>query len=167
LTRGGDGVHVDVHCRRLFPTATTPVHGRCRKTYFDTLGESETRIVKGGFIRPIHRHTSAGSRRRGMMRTGKSVRATLSASPDMQRRQPTPETRLLIAILEEAINCFQKNYLAEHDSGQRLFREADEWLMGNRGDWAFSFESICDAIGLNPSYVRYGLRQWQARQPRG
>ena len=101
------------------------------------------------------------------MRTGKSVRATMAASPgvfDTLRRQPTPETRLLIAILEEAINCFQRYYLAEHDSGQRLFREADEWLMSDHRDWAFSFESICDAIGLDPSYVRHGLRKWQAGQ---
>lgn len=103
------------------------------------------------------------------MRTGRPVRATIVASPEVfstLRRQPTPETRLLIAILEEAINCFQRYYFAEHDSGQRLFREADEWLMSNQRDWAFSFESICDAIGLDPSYVRYGLRQWQARQLR-
>lgn len=85
---------------------------------------------------------------------------------DTLRRQPTPETRLMIAILEEAINCFQKYCLAEHDSGQRLFREADEWLMRNQIDWAFSFESICDTLGLDPSYVRYGLRQWQSRHLR-
>jgi hypothetical protein len=103
------------------------------------------------------------------MRTGRSVRATVAASPEVfsrLRRQPTPETRLLIAIVEEAINCFQRYCFAEHDLGQRLFREADEWLMSNHRDWAFSFESICDAIGLEPSYVRYGLRQWRARQLR-
>ena len=103
------------------------------------------------------------------MRTGRSVHAAMAASPevfDVLRGQPTPETRLLIAILEEAINCFQRYYFAQHDSGQRLFREADEWLMSNHKDWAFSFESICDALGLDPSYVRSGLRRWQARQLR-
>ena len=28
------------------------------------------------------------------------------------------------------------------------------------GDWVFSFENICEALGFNPAYVRKGLLRW-------
>jgi len=79
--------------------------------------------------------------------------------PDSQYQQ-APEIRLMIRILEDAIFCFQRYRNAKDGPTRRSFREAHDWLMSDDKDWAFSFPSICEVLGLNPSYVRRGLQQW-------
>ena len=71
-----------------------------------------------------------------------------------------PEKRLMLAILEDAIHCFQDNLFARNVRGRRLFEEAEEWIVEADGDWVFSFENICEALGFNPAYVRQGLLRW-------
>jgi hypothetical protein len=78
------------------------------------------------------------------------------------------EWLLIIAVLEDAIFCFQKYLCARDPHGQRLFREAWDWIMipqprpiPKKEDAAgFSFEYICDVLGLEPDYLRRGLRNW-------
>lgn len=68
-----------------------------------------------------------------------------------------PEKRLMLAILEDAIDCFQDNVLAQGGRKKKLFREAEEWILAENNDWLFSFENICEILGFNPRYVRQGL----------
>jgi hypothetical protein len=68
-----------------------------------------------------------------------------------------PEKRLMFAILEDAIDCFQNNLLRPSLKSRRLFQEAEKWIVEVDGDWIFSFENVCEALGLNPAYVRQGL----------
>lgn len=71
------------------------------------------------------------------------------------------EKKLMLAVLEDAVLCFQ-NYLFARDSrGKRIFHEAEEWILETDSDWIFSFESICEVLGLNPQYVRHGLLRWK------
>lgn len=74
------------------------------------------------------------------------------------------ERRLLVAILEDAIHCFQKYAFAADPRSQRLFREAEEWFMQRDSGAAFTFEYICETRGLDPESVRSGLRRWRERQ---
>ena len=70
------------------------------------------------------------------------------------------ERNLIIAVLEDAITCFQKNLFARDTRGRRLFREAEQWMMtGDRG-LPYSFENICEFLWLNPEYLRDRLRTW-------
>ncbi len=72
-----------------------------------------------------------------------------------------PEKKFMFAILEDAVACFQK-YIFVHDArGKTIFAEAEQWIMEENGDWLFSFETVCDALGFNPSYVRQGLLRWK------
>ena len=71
-----------------------------------------------------------------------------------------PETRLIFAILEDAIHCFQNNLFAQSAKNKRLFREAEEWIVEVGSDWVFSFENICATLGLDAAYVRQGLLRW-------
>ena len=71
-----------------------------------------------------------------------------------------PEKRLMLAILEDAVDCFQNNVLARSLKSRRLFQEAEKWIVEVDGDWVFSFENGCEALGLNPAYVRQGLVRW-------
>ena len=72
----------------------------------------------------------------------------------------TGECRLAAAVLEDAIHCFQK-YRSAADAGkQRLFRDAERWIMKEGGeDLPFSFEYICGVLDIDPDWVRRGLRR--------
>ena len=57
------------------------------------------------------------------------------------------EKRLMLAVLEDAIACFQKYLFARDGRGRTMFREAEEWILAQESDWLFSFENICEEIG--------------------
>jgi len=72
-----------------------------------------------------------------------------------------PEKRLMLAVLEDAIACFQKYIHARDGKGKTLFRDATEWIEEEDADWLFSFENVCESLGFNPQYVREGLMRWK------
>ena len=72
-----------------------------------------------------------------------------------------PEMQLTLAILEDAINCFQDNLMAESGKRKKLFNEAEEWILDDGDDWIFSFRNVCELLGFNPAYVRQGLLRWK------
>ena len=72
-----------------------------------------------------------------------------------------PEKRLMLAILEDGINCFQENLRAQDVRRSRLFQDAEAWIVELDGDWVFSFENVCEALDINPAYVRQGLLRWR------
>jgi hypothetical protein len=78
-----------------------------------------------------------------------------------RKAQLEPEKRLILAILEEAVHCFQKYVFVRDARGKTIFAAAEQWLMEETGDWIFSFDNVCDALGFNPSYVRQGLLRWK------
>jgi hypothetical protein len=73
------------------------------------------------------------------------------------------ERRLIVAVLDDAISCFRKNIFARDNRGRRLFREAEAWLMSADRELPFAFENICDFLGLDPDYIREGVRRWAQR----
>ena len=72
-----------------------------------------------------------------------------------------PEKRLMLAILQDAIDCFQKYMFARNDRGRAIFDETEQWIMEENADWLFSFEGICEVLGFNPEYIRKGLLLWK------
>jgi hypothetical protein len=76
------------------------------------------------------------------------------------------EKRLLLAVLEEAVATYQR-HLAEGDrKGLTTFADAEAWFASEDGSRLYSFVGICDALGLDPTYVRSGLTLWADRQRR-
>ena len=71
------------------------------------------------------------------------------------------EEKLLLAVLSDAIEDFQKHVLSKDERGRMLFREAEEWFLEKDGDCLFSFEYICDTLELHPDYIRQGLMTWK------
>ena len=71
------------------------------------------------------------------------------------------EEGLMLAVLGDAIEYFQKYLLAKDEKGKKLFREAEEWILEKNSDWFFSFENICEVLRLHPDYVRQGLLCWK------
>lgn len=70
-----------------------------------------------------------------------------------------PERSLLFAVLNDAIQTFQKFAFSRSVRERRLFREAESWIWDEGADFVFSFRNICDLLELEPVYLRRGLRQ--------
>jgi hypothetical protein len=75
-----------------------------------------------------------------------------------------PEKMLMLAVLEDAINCFQVNVVAERGRAKKLFDETMHWFLDRNDDWIFSFGSVCEMLQLNPEYVRGGLLRWKEKK---
>ena len=73
------------------------------------------------------------------------------------------ERRLMLAVLEDAVSCFQKYAGATRQRGQRLFHEAEEWFQDEDESWPFSFASICTVLGIDAAYFREQLERWKQR----
>jgi hypothetical protein len=75
-----------------------------------------------------------------------------------------PETRLMFAVLEDAVRCFQENCSARYGERKRLFNQAQGWIFEVRDDWVFGFENICSVLELNADYIRKGLKRWKEKE---
>jgi hypothetical protein len=77
------------------------------------------------------------------------------------------EFALLCAVLEDAVACFQKGAATDGRRAQRLAREAEAWFFSDDHHWPFSFVNICAVLGLDPEYIRLGLKRWSRRHLAG
>jgi hypothetical protein len=71
------------------------------------------------------------------------------------------EEKLMLAVLQDAVECFQMYVLAETQREKRLFQEAEDWILETDSEWFFSFENICETLQLHPDYIRQGLLCWK------
>ena len=71
------------------------------------------------------------------------------------------EVALMRAVLEEAVDCFQKQFMKSGRRAQRLACEAEEWIYSDEVRWSFSFVNICAVLGLDPGYMRLKLKRWR------
>jgi hypothetical protein len=78
-----------------------------------------------------------------------------------------PEKRLLLALLGDALKCFQKHHDSKSGRGRRLFVETEQWFSAENEEDIFSFELVCITLGMNPGFVRRMLEKWStgARRP--
>jgi hypothetical protein len=72
--------------------------------------------------------------------------------------------RLMLAVLEDAMRCYQTYASSRNSTQRRLFVDAEAWLMDRRADGPFSFETVCETLGIEPSCLREGLRRWRGQQ---
>jgi hypothetical protein len=77
------------------------------------------------------------------------------------------EQKLMLAVLENAIEDFQKYIFATDKKGRELFEQAEEWILETDSPSFFSFENICEHLQLNPDYVRRGFMRWKAAKLNG
>jgi hypothetical protein len=68
-----------------------------------------------------------------------------------------PEKILMLAVLQDAIICLQKYRASGSPGNKRLFDQAKAWIQSEDWDWPFSFKNVCEAVSLNPGYLRRGL----------
>lgn len=71
-----------------------------------------------------------------------------------------PVATLLRAVLEDALACFQKQFMNKRLRVQREAREAEAWFLSEEAHGPFSFVTICAALGLEPDAIRRQLKRW-------
>lgn len=72
-----------------------------------------------------------------------------------------PEKRLLYAVLEDAVLCFQRFANGTSRGEKQLFQEAADWIFKRDDSVVLSFEFICEICGFDPDFLRMGLRRWK------
>src|SRR5919204_820315 len=80
-----------------------------------------------------------------------------------RRTEHDGERRLMIAVLEDAVDVYRKQAGARDARAQQLFHEAEAWIEDSDRTWLFSFQNICDVLDIDAEYVRRGLHEWKKR----
>jgi len=81
-----------------------------------------------------------------------------------ERIRTQPACHLLWAIMENGIEEYMRYATATSQRGKRLFREAEDWIRHDDPTSLCSFVSICHVLGVDPGYLRTGLRCWREQQ---
>lgn len=82
------------------------------------------------------------------------------------QRVSSPEQRLMLAVLEDAVYTILKHAGSSSKRGRRLVREVQRWLGASEPSWPFSFENICAVLGLDAVALRQRLRCLQLQGER-
>ena len=73
-----------------------------------------------------------------------------------------PEKKLMLAVLEDALFCFQNGLLSKDNKKKRgLSHDAEEWIIEDGDESLFSFNELCELLGFNPQYLRKRLLRWK------
>jgi hypothetical protein len=72
-----------------------------------------------------------------------------------------PIERLMFAILEDAIRCYQTNVGVQRPQARRALAETEEWLFGLPGHVPFSIESVCEALQSDAPRLQRALLEWR------
>jgi hypothetical protein len=74
----------------------------------------------------------------------------------------TGEQRLMLAMLADAINVYQQGVLSRNTRKRLLFIDAERWIMAaSKSRHAFSFDTVCDALGINSIVLRRRMLAWK------
>ncbi len=77
----------------------------------------------------------------------------------------SPEKRLMIAVLEDAFNCYCKT--GKSRRVQELRAEAEAWVASDDKRCLFAFEVICETLDLNADAIREALKRGRSNQHEG
>jgi len=72
-----------------------------------------------------------------------------------------PERVLMLAVLQDAVVCFQEYLGTTCKRKVTLYTDAEQWLLDDDRSYLFSFENICEALGFESDYLRQGLMRWK------
>jgi hypothetical protein len=104
-------------------------------------------------------------------------KATLESGPPLKRRPltglgneeidgslPAAETALMRAVFEDAILCYIGRGRRRRIDPRILAREADYWFRCEDWESPFSFNNVCDALGLCPALTRNVILSWDTAE---
>ena len=74
------------------------------------------------------------------------------------------EKALMLAVLEDGIRCFQEHLRNPRSNPRLLSQQAEDWIRAVDYDWPFSFNNVCETLGIDPSALRSALLTWKAKR---
>lgn len=69
-----------------------------------------------------------------------------------------PERELFAAVLYDAIQVLLHARPRSEGDEARRYREAVWWVESSDSEYLFSYESVCQALGIDPGFLRAGLK---------
>jgi hypothetical protein len=74
-----------------------------------------------------------------------------------------PVRRLMLAVLTDALDCLSGRAIDARGSARRQEAcRAAEWVALDSNRDLFSFNSVCDTLGIDPDALREALKSWRA-----
>src|SRR5439155_1239305 len=67
------------------------------------------------------------------------------------------EKALMLAVLEDGIRCFQEHLRNPRSNPRLLSQQAEQWIRAVDYEWPFSFQNVCETLGINPESLRGAL----------
>ena len=64
---------------------------------------------------------------------------------------------LMLAVLEDAVQCIERGRRSRRFRTQRLAAEAHAWVRSDDRHWPFSFANVCDVLGFDADALRRRL----------
>ncbi len=72
------------------------------------------------------------------------------------------EQRLMLALLTDAINVYQKGVLSRRTQARRLYVDAERWILADNDSCGWlSFATVCEALGIHVGLVRKRIITWK------
>jgi len=75
--------------------------------------------------------------------------------------------RLMSAVLVDALQCLQNCTGSHSVIKRRRLAEVEAWIADREAQGPFAFDAVCEALGINPDYLRHGLNEWRLQEVRG
>ncbi len=71
-----------------------------------------------------------------------------------------PHLRLMLAVLEDALNIIREPARHVRAGRRRLVRETIDWVLSDDVAWPFSFRNVCEALNIDERRLRNRLAPW-------
>ena len=78
--------------------------------------------------------------------------------------QASGEKALMLAVLEDGIRCFQEHLRNPRSNPRLLSQQAEAWIRAVDYEWPFSFNNVCETLGIDPAALRTALLGWKAKR---
>ena len=83
------------------------------------------------------------------------------------KKPPEPLQRLMLAVLLDAIRCYQSNFGSRKGRQRLEFYEVRQWLFHGYAEAPFSLHTVCSLLGIDPRRVRRTMSAWTWRKRTG
>ncbi len=73
------------------------------------------------------------------------------------------ERRLMAALLSDGIEAYIGHAMATIEGNVKKARaraDASDWVEESDASYVFSFDNVCECLGINPEYLRLGLHRY-------
>jgi hypothetical protein len=132
------------------------------KTKFEAQVSNNSNRGRSPFwVKPVHQSNSASDEKAFAVFQSDVLIPEQFLATYQRTFRLDPEKVLMLAVLQDAVVCFQDNISAKCKRKKALHDEAEEWFHSEDTSYLFSFNNICEALGFDAAYLKQGLMRWK------